>query len=170
VRTRLLHPEQLLEALAPPAPTPSGVLVPSAPGPCICAGAIPPAVKLSEAAWRGEGGIGVFGGQMRRVGAVQLGASRHGGRSDQRWKWRLEIGGDGRLMETRRRGHGLERMVHLHTGGRSMENSLNGARIQPSTFWTGGLKLTICGVWLSALPPDVHSWQEQALTDARAIS
>jgi hypothetical protein len=87
---------------------------------CIGAGAMAPAVIRPESARRGEGDVCVFGGQVGGVGAVRvrLEAGGDGGRADEGRERRLEIGGDGRLMETRRRGHGSKRMVlHVHKYG-----------------------------------------------------
>ena len=85
MRTRLLHPEQLLEALAPPAPAAAGgLLAHEASGARIGARDIPASsgVVGPEAARRGgERRVGIFGSEVGGVGAVRL-EDGHGGRAD----------------------------------------------------------------------------------------
>lgn len=52
---------------------------------------------------------------MGWVGAVRLEARWDGRGAHQGWEGLLKVGGNGRLMEARRRGHGVESLLsHMH--------------------------------------------------------
>jgi len=93
------------------------------------------------------------------VGAMRLEPGGDGGGADERRERRLEIGGEGRLMETRRRGHGSGRMA-LHIRHRQTSSR---ARIR--LVWSANGKWVEGG---SQLPPEGK--QEQALLGVRGAS